>query len=85
MALSDNKYSSGRRGILNWCIAMIAAIAFAYLLAAACAFVVLELLPDAFRKMEDRTASVLKLLASLFVLWGGRCVYLIVRGSSFGR
>ncbi len=68
-----------RGGPINWVLSALVGVVFAYLLAAMCAFVAIELLPDLFKEMSDQTKSVLKILVALFVLWGGRCAYLIVR------
>jgi len=78
---SQNRQAEAKRkgGLLNWLLSLVVGLVFAYILAAACAFVAIELLPDTFRDMSDQTQTVLKILTALFVLWGGRCAYLIVR------
>ncbi len=80
MEPKDRHSESQRKGgFLNWLLSIVVGLAFAYILAAACAFVAIKLLPDAFRDMSDQTQTVLKILTALFVLWGGRCAYLILR------
>ena len=76
---SDEKQKEKKGGALNWVLSVVVGLVFAYILAAACAFVAIKLLPDLFREMNDQNKTFLKILTALFVLYGGRCAYLVVR------